>query len=90
MFLAKPVVRTVALMLMPSAALAYPLKHNGQYEQAEHPGTSASHPVSRQVAGAGVSGGLPRQGPDLSEHADEPDVVRGPGDGLTVERRSRA
>ena len=40
--------------------------------------------------GAGVTGGTPAAGPDLPEHADEPEVVGGPGDGLTVERRSRA
>jgi hypothetical protein len=40
--------------------------------------------------GAGVSGGGPTGGPDLPDHADEPELLGGPGDGLTAERRSRA
>ena len=49
----------------------------------------------RPVAGGGgtdadVTSGAPTGTPDLPEHADEPEVVGGPGDGLAVERRSRA
>ena len=34
---------------------------------------------------AGTAGG-----PDLPDHADSPELLGGPGDGLTAERRSRA
>src|SRR5918992_897834 len=40
--------------------------------------------------GTGVTGGAPTGATDLPEHADEPEVVGGPGDGPTAERPTRA
>jgi hypothetical protein len=54
-------------------------------------GPFGEHPIDRGGGtGAGVSAKTPKGGPDLPDHADEPELLGGPGDGLSAERRSRA